>query len=338
MHVKALFAVVIVLMSLISTLQAVTVTTPIIVARTLPAALSCMRWTPIGICFWLRCGFRGCRVRSSLKVGHYNPDLVVTAYNKLGGDPWLEVRSTLGVAQRAAASGLLGRLLKFPIESGLNRTAGTRQGRAHRELVFREADATGHPLSTFSRISFGIICQSQATPFVPYFQSGIDALAWRGPLPESLYPASVIPGLRELGAWPLQSWGSVYPRNGWTMQTEEPKAAAIAAQRVGDIVTRRGQPHLYLPLTGPKTSRQRVWPPGALLERDNRTGTWQMLSPNADSTCGEFGGNDLTGVNSWSGGRVDASGEYVWNLWRPYKCCNARGQWFLFSVDWVSYP
>lgn len=313
-------------------------TTPTIVHRTATAALSCMRWMPIGMCFWLKCGFPGCRVRSSVKVGHYNPELVVASYNALGGNPWLEIQGTLGTAQKAAATGILGGLLGFPIDSGANRTEGGRGARDHRNLVFRETDAIGHPLSTFSLISFGVICRAQAIPFVPYYQSGVDALAWRGALPEILYPASVVPGLREIGTWPLQSWGSVFPRNGWTTQSEEPKAAAITAQRVGDIVTRGGQPHLYLPLVGPVTESQRVWPPGPLRENDARTGTWQMVSPKSETSCSVFGTNDLARAASWSAGRVDAAGVYTWNLWRPYKCCKARGQWFLFSVDWISYP
>ena len=279
-----------------------TFATPTILQRTTSAAFSCMRWMPIGLCFWLRCGFHSCRVRSSVKIGHYNPELVVASYNKLGGNPWTEIRSTLGAAQHAAATGVLGRLLRFPIDSGANRTESTASAREHRNLIFRETDAIGHPLSTFSRLSFGVICHAQAAPFVPYYQSSIDALAWRSALPEILYPASLVPGLREIGAWPLQSWGSVFPRNGWTTQSEEPKAAAITAQRVGDIVTRRGQPHLYLPLSGPNSGSQRVWPPGPLLENNPRTGTWQMLSPQADTSCGVFGANDLARVTSWSGG------------------------------------
>ena len=43
-----------------------------------------------------------------------------------------------------------------------------------------------------------------------------------------------------------------------------------------------------------------------------------------------FGTNDLASLTGWGGGRVDAAGDYVWNLWRPYKCCRRRGQWFLF--------
>ena len=173
-----------------------TITTPEIIAQTTQAALSCMRWTPVGICFWLRCTLSGCSVRTSIKVGHYQPDAVVSAYNELGGNPWFEIRSTLGVAQRTAATGLLGSLLAVPIDSAGNRTEGGQGNKDHRNLIFRETDVIGHPVSLLSSIiaSTGSLCNSQTTPFFPYFQSGLDALSWRMEIPEMFYPASLIPG------------------------------------------------------------------------------------------------------------------------------------------------
>jgi integrating conjugative element protein (TIGR03756 family) len=319
--------------------KAGSITTPQIVAKTTAGAFSCMRWMPIGMCYWLRCSWRGCSVRTSIKVGHYNPDLVVSSYNELGGNPWVEIRATLGLAQKTAATGLLGALLPVPIDSAGNRTEGSSE-REHKNLVYREADAIGHPLSSLSGIATGVglLCQSQTTSLFPYFQSGLDALSWRQEVPEIFYPASFIPGLREIGTWPLQTWGGVYPRTGWTTQAEEPKAAAINAQRAGDIVTRTAQPHVYVPVTGSSPSGQKVWPPGPLVEKDRRTGTWQMLIPRTESSCNVFGTNDLASLTGWGGGRVDSAGDYVWNLWRPYKCCQHRGQWFLFSIDWTAYP
>lgn len=315
-----------------------TTTTPLIITKTTVAALSCMQWMPTGICFWLRCSWSGCSVRTSIKVGHYNPDLVVSTYNELGGNPWVEIRATLGLAQKAAATGLLGALLPVPIDSAGNRTEGTSE-RDHQNLVYRETDAIGHPLSSLSGLvaGVGLLCPSQTTSFFPYFQSGLDALSWRQEIPEIFYPASFIPGLRELGTWPLQTWGGVYPRTGWTTQAEEPKAAAINAQRAGDIVTRIGQPHVYVPVTG-SSGFGRVWPPGPLVEKDRTTGTWQMLLPRPEASCSVFGTNDLASLTGWGGGRVDSAGDYAWNLWRPYQCCRRRGQWFLFSIDWMSYP
>ena len=315
------------------------ITTPQIIAQTTGAALSCMRWMPVGICFWLRCSLSGCRVRASLKIGHYQPDAVVSSYNEPGGNPWIEIRPTLGAAQQSAAQGLLGHLLSLPIGSAGNRTEGGRSNQDHRNLVFRETDVIGHPLSSLASVlaRTAYLCNSQTTPLFPYFLSGLNALSWRMEVPEMFYPASLIPGLREIGAWPLQTWGGVYPRTGWTIQAEEPKAAAINAQRAADIVTRIGQPHIYVPIKGGSSSRQRVWPPGPLLEGDSATGEWQMLLPKPESTCRVFGSNDLASLHGWGGGRVDAQGDYAWNLWRPYRCCRDRGV-FLFAVNWINYP
>ena len=316
-----------------------TITSPQIITQTTTAALSCMQWMPTGVCFWLHCTLTGCSVRTSIKVGHFNPDLVVSAYNELGGNPWAEIRATLGLAQQAAATGLLGSLLPIPVDSAGNRTEGT-AARDHQNLIYRETDAIGHPLSSLSGLvsGVGLLCPSETTSFVPYFQSGLDALSWRQEVPEIFYPASFIPGLREIGSWPLQTWGGVYPRTGWTTQAEEPKAAAINAQRAGDIVTRLGQPHVYIPVTASSSSGLRVWSPGPLVETDDRTGTWQMLAPTPEFTCAVFGTNDLASLTGWGGGKVDAAGDYVWNLWRPYQCCRRRGQVFLTSIDWMAYP
>ncbi len=326
------------LMLSLAVARAGTITTPEILSKTSAATFACMQWTPIGLCFWLDCSFFGCRVKSSLKIGHYNPDLVVSSYNELGRNPWLEIRNTLGRAQKSAARGLLGALLAVPIDSAGNRTEGTTNNRDHKNLLFRETDAIGHPQQAVSGFLAGLICNSQSRPFVPYFLSGIDALSWRQVVPEIFYPASFIPGLRELGNWPLQTWGGVYPRTGWTTQAEEPKAAALIAQRAGDIVTRTGQPHVYRPLVGSPRGNKRLWPPGPLIETDRRTGTWQMLLPRTETRCKVFGINDLASVTGWGGGRVDPEGDYVWNLWRPYKCCRRRGQFFLFDFDWTRYP
>lgn len=335
---KPLILVSVLMLALSLPAGAASIRSPEIIAGTAEASFACLQWRATGLCLWLDCGIFGCRVRTTLKVGHYNPDLVVSNYNTLGGNPWLEIRATLGIAQASAARSVLGALTGTVIGSAGNRTEGTDR-HDHRNLIFRETDAIGHPglNLAFPVLPASLRCVSQARPFTPYFLSGLDALAWRSTVPESLYPASLIPGLREVGSWPRSTWGSVYPRTGWSIQAEEPKAAALTAQRVGDIVTRRNQPHVYQPLTGPASSRQRVWAPGALVENDPDTGMWQMLAPVADRDCYVFGEDGLA-MQSWANGRVDPEGDYVWNLWRPYECCQRRGQWFLGDINWTEYP
>ncbi len=313
------------------------ISTSEIVSRTAEAAIACMQWTPVGLCFWLDCGWFSCRIETSLKIGHYNPDLVVSSYNELGRNPWREMRGILGPIQQRAVRSLLGRLSKLPVGSAGNRTEGHAGRGDHANLVFRETDAIGHPGGLFSWPD-NLICDSQARVMQPYFLSGLDALAWRRALPEALYPASNIPGLREVGRWPIQTWGGVFPRTGWTIQAEGPKAAALTAQRAGDIVTRSNQPHIYRALGEPNNSGQRIWAPGELLENDASTGYWQMLSPVTDRDCQVFGKDDLASMSGWGGGRVDTGGDYTWNLWRPYQCCQRAGQFFLFDINWVDYP
>jgi integrating conjugative element protein (TIGR03756 family) len=309
-----------------------------IVEKTAEATFACMQWTPVGLCFWLRCSWYQCSVETSLKVGHYNPDFVVSSYNELGQNPWQEIHSVTGQLQTAAANGILGRLAKVPVESAGNRTEGSTNHSDHKNLIFRETDVIGHPLRLLAGSFPQTLCASQAEPFVPYFLSGLDAWSWRRAIPEMLYPASLVPGMRELGNWPLQTWGPVHPRTGWVVQAEEPKAAALTAQRAGDIVTREHQPHIYRALNDPDSADQRIWPPGPLVETDARTGTWQMLAPKPESDCAVFGLNDLDSASGWGGGRVDESGDYVWNLWRPYQCCEREGQLFLFDINWIDYP
>jgi len=318
------------------------ITTAGITAETATAALACSRWQPIGVCFWLRCTLFSCSVNTSLKVGHYNPDLMVSAYHEVGGNPWAEMRATLGAAAKAAGQTIVSTLLGVDIGEG-NRTEGTAH-RDHQNLRFKEADAIGHPVSALSSVAdiSGLICPSETTAFVPYFQSTLDLLAWRTEIPESLFPAAFIPGLREIGDFPVNTWGGVYPRSGFVTQAEDPKAGAVAAQRAGDIVTRTGQPHVYVPAGAgggtTTTGGVRVWLPPSLVENDPATGWWQMHSPVPAASCEAFGENDTVSVASWADGKVDEHGDYAWSLWRPYKCCETAGEVFLGSVDFIPFP
>ncbi|MGL4668574.1 MAG: TraU family protein, partial [Saezia sp.] len=106
-------------------------------------------------------------------------------------------------------------------------------------------------------------------------------------------------------------------------QAEDYKAGAVTAQRAADIVTRKGQPHVYRPLlTNSKTG---YWPAGALKENDVSTGKWQELAPKVSGSCAVFPNNEIH--------QEDARGAYAWALWRPYSCCKRRGQVFLGSMN-----
>ncbi len=281
-------------------------------ASIVPSVMSptCMDYRVVGVCYWLFCTTFGCKVKTSAKVGHYVPDAVVSSYSSTGQNPWLEVRSLSAPITGAQSGGI-----------GVN-------GNAHENnlAVFKNVDVIGHPgsevFSSFASGS-GYVCAGAGKAYVPNMLSTLDTLAWRHGIPESVFPQSLTPGLREVGSrLSANLWGSVYPRSGFLHQTDDYKASAVAAQRAGDVVTRIGQVHVYQPLQAMPSPG--YWPAGELREGEIRTGKWQQLSPVTNPSCSVFP-ESMSVMQSQDGG-------YAWALWRPYSCCKREGQTFLGST------
>lgn len=288
------------------------ITTPEIAASALSP--DCVQYRVVGVCYWLYCTPFGCTVRTSVKVRHFRPDLVVSAYSLTGKNPWTEI-SPLS-----------------PLLPGIAEGGGDTNPRAanqHSKVRFKNADAIGFPtgdeLATFFA-QFNYVCAPSSQPFFPYFLSQLDTLAWRSGVPEVAYPEALTPGLREVGN-NGDTWGNVYPRAGAITQTHDYKAAAVIAQRVADLVTRTGQPHLYTPLAA--SSRAGYWPPPPVIEGDGDNHRWQMLIPKKSASCSVFPDGRATDTYA---DKLAEDGAYAWTLWRPYKCCPRRGQTFLGST------
>jgi integrating conjugative element protein (TIGR03756 family) len=305
---------------------------------------SCGRWQPIGACFYLVCSLFECHIETTVKYAHYNPDLVISAYNSIGssadpigGSPWDFGKKLTGTINTQGASTIL-KLLKSTFTS--IPSGGDFSHSQHQNMLFKEADAIGHPAAAFTDSSLSMICPSDATALKPYFLSGLDAAAWRWQIPEQLYPQSWVPGLREVGSASLYTWGNLYPRSGFSTQTNPAKMAAVISQRVADIVTRKNQPHVYLSIhAGDDDANQHisddvmVWSPGPIQETDPKNGWWQLVYPQVDQDCTVFGENDLASIIEWESDVTDPDdGSYVWTLWRPYECCTIEGA-FITSVD-----
>ncbi|MBA4681500.1 MAG: TIGR03756 family integrating conjugative element protein [Pseudomonas sp.] len=271
----------------------------------------CLAYRVVGICYWLYCTYGGCSVRTSVKVRHYVPDAVVSSYSNTGANPWIEVRSMSMPNASAQAGG----------------DGTTNEDHENNLAKFKNSDVIGHPGGhVFSRFasSSGYACQGAGTAFMPYLLSTLDTVAWRYNIPEMVYPEALIPGMREIGSRTgLNLWGNVYPRGGFLHQSDDHIAGAVVAQRAGDVVTRRGQLHVYQPLLA--DAEDGYWPAGELVESDSTTGKWQELAPSLSPTCAVF---------PHANTRVQAQqGDYAWALWRPYSCCEREGQVFLGSVD-----
>ena len=293
-----------------------------IVSKTI-SALSCLQYNPVaGICFWLRCNPK-CKIKTSTKIKHWNPDVVVSSYTTTKKSPWIETRAYSYTTPMI-------------LQGGQDTNADRGDSRQHVSTTFREVDAIGNPALAlmYMMAGTGLLCPSVTNAYVPHhLSSALDSINWRYASIEMLYPASLVPGMREIGSWPMNTWGSVYPRTGFVTQNEGPKAAAVTAQRAGDIITRSWQPHIYIPLgSNCSKNRMKCWAPGALVENDSSTGKWQMLYPKAENSCSVFGKNDVLSLHSWADNKQDSTQDFAWNLWRKYSCCKRKGI-FLFSID-----
>ena len=274
-------------------------------------SVDCLEYRVAGVCYWLLCTWTGCSVRTSAKVRHYIPDAVVSSYSNTGENPWTDVRSMSRPNAKAQAGG----------------DGTTNHDTENNMAKFKNADVIGHPggevFSQFAKRS-GYICKGAGTASRPYLLSTIDTIAWRYTVPEVVYPESLIPGMREIGSTARSNlWGNVYPRGGFLHQTDDHISGAVVAQRAGDVVTRRRQPHVYQPLLA--DAYDGYWPAGELKENDASTGKWQELTPTLSNTCAVF-------PNSNEHKQAE-KGDYAWALWRPYACCERKGQIFLNSVD-----
>jgi integrating conjugative element protein, PFL_4710 family len=270
------------------------------------ASPGCIEYKVVGTCFWLFCTQFGCKVRTSTKVKHYIPETVVSAYNHEGQNPWQEMNMV--------SQGVKGGEYRSPQKN-------------YTQLNFKNLDAIGHPQGAISQMlnSTGYYCQSQTTPFFPYFLSSLDFFAWRQSIPEMFYPEALVPGMREIRG-NGETWGNIFPRSGAVTQVDDYKASAVTAHRVADFLTRMGQPHIYIPTAKQEQGQNGHWYPEPVQEGDIQNHKWQQLHPQLSQSCSIFPDTPPS--------MLSEDGSYAWALWRPYKCCKRRGQTFLYSIDW----
>jgi integrating conjugative element protein (TIGR03756 family) len=151
-------------------------------------------------------------------------------------------------------------------------------------------------------------------------------MGWASGIPE-IFSLDALTGRRVMGTAAVR-FGSIYPRTGWSVHAEDPKSAALTAQRAADLVTGdRRAARVYQPVG--TDCGNRCWAPPPVKENDSSTHRWQMLTPVKQSNEWEIFGQR----SGWAHGKYHGSERYAWNLWRPYSCCAPQGA-YLFSVNW----
>ncbi len=281
--------------------------------------IDCIDWKVVGVCFWLKCKLFSCSIEESIKYGHFIPDLVVSSYSGPDG-PWTET-AELNNAPNAG--------MTMPSAKGDN-------GK-ETYLNFKNVDIVVNPgIIGWNAIGdTDYFCNSQSTiPVFPHFVSGYDP-NWNDPGLERLYPQSIFgyPQIKakRVGGLSLgifnPYWAPVYPRCGWGIHPLDPINGAVAAFRASHILTNSTSLHVRVPISG--DCGNRCWEPGPVKENDASENKFQMVFPVVEDS-----GKAIGGDTSWANGKAIIEQGYIWNLWRRYKCCDKKGQFFLFSVDW----
>lgn len=289
----------------------------------------CLEYCYTGVCIWVICDVYGnCDWETSEKVGHTTPDFVVSSYRHPGKNPWTEAKSAYGELAESAAQEITSSFIPEMVGGGMNwsdhnlkdHTERPEERREdQRQLWFKEVAVIGNPAIDEHReiIESASLhaCPVDFDEFEPYFQSEFDAIAWRGFSAQTMLRyESWLPGAREIGKSAIFSWGSVHPRVGQVTGTEGPKAAAVAAQRAIDIVTREDQMRVY------NYPYDFVYPPNYRDPSNEATDKWLMVHPAKEHQCVTFGqDNDYAVIDD--GARNSESENYGYIYWPFVECC-----------------
>jgi len=221
---------------------------------------------PICVYMLVICTPWGCYIKFYYRdrIRHKLPDLVVTSFREPGQTPFSEIRNTeSSLAMEVFNSSTIRSAFDDIAMGGAhheNTLVNRHAAKSVKNNRYNETNVIGSPAPKVIRqtMKYGVprilgaqyICKSNVKRYKPYFMSEVDAIAWRK-AELNPHPSIYIKGAREIGSLtptnPLgNTWGKVYPRVGFVIQTDPAKAAAVVAQRAISIVTQRNQvPHVY---------------------------------------------------------------------------------------------
>lgn len=282
---------------------------------TITAIPNCLHFKVRGICTWVS-PTNG--INTTPYVEEYLPDFVVTVFNKPGDNPWVEMNNTLDVAGAKIESRIVSHYANTDAGSGRHSLND-----AHQQTVFfKEAEVIGNPaLSVLPTHHYlpSLSLSSTATPFMPYFQSMLDAASWRGfPLPTEVAEEIFAGGadtVSHIGTG-ITVWGGLYPHEGKVDTGNDAKAAAVIAQRATDLITTTNPlfyGHVVKKILGRCGQECTATP----IQANSKLTQFQRIYPNEQNTCTYFGKRSDYGNNI----ETKTRGAYVWVVWRFYSGC-----------------
>lgn len=310
-----------------------------VVGATMEGALSCMNWEFKGVCIWIKWTLAGPKIRTSLKVANYVPELTFQNYTDADRPPWDESRLVMTVAQAGnddlltrAQTALMGATGAYK-DTGGGQSKGNKssgKGSSRSNTKFRLVDALGNPAATmwssaFSHLDF--FCSPTTTMMEPYYLSNLDLINWRQNFGVEFWDyKSWLVGAYMLGTYSDNNhYGSVYPRIGFTANSDDIKASILTTFRAAHFITRPSELHVYQSINRPH--KDGLWVSNELDQDKPNTGKFQQLLPYKETKCHAF-----PLERNPDGKRRGETGATMWNFWRKVTCCKKRGKKLLFHT------
>lgn len=289
--------------------MAFAITSAEITASTLKALPTNLHYKVRGFCSWMS-PTEG--LITTPYVEHYLPDLIVSVFSKPDDNPWLEINNTLDKAGEQSQQMIVNGLTGLKVGGGRHAiTEPTEQA-----VFFKEVEILGNP--GLSILPPQTLLTSTAVPLKPYYQSLLDSASWRGlpqakiPFLEEAYALTTIFN-HHIGKLPVD-WGTIFPREGHVVSSNDAKAAAVLAQRAADLLTTSlAFGHIFQPLAiycGIECQ-------AAMIHENSEKIKFQMIYPIEEEVAAVFGKTISYGEKA----ETKTNGAYVWILWRHYEGC-----------------
>lgn len=294
------------------------VSTADIVKTTAKGLGKCMHYRVTGACGWVYWRY-GPHFKTTLKVKHYLPELVVMTYPNKGDAPWMPGDKISGklVEKGLDESGELAYKVISKEKLGDGNVLMDGEGAAN--LRFLEAASIGNPaLFLLRNIPFPLIDSQYSSNYV-YHQSVLDSISWHNAELDTVtdFKKALNPfyDVKTSGS----SWGALSPRAGYIMHFNPAKAAGVIAMRSTAIAT------------GPKTGHIAPAKPQNKCKKCSTVGRaesnsdtqLQMVYPHEESSCHIM---PAQAEPAWTE-NVEEGQKYVWVVWRKYEgCINGPGK------------
>ncbi|WP_428775704.1 hypothetical protein [Vibrio sp.] len=329
----------------------------------IPQLMDCMEYSIVGLCLSVRWTFWGPVYTTGVAVEHFVRDVHVEVLPQAPNDPIDEVpQGTVLPSSNSvsddimmmypywwkASKALADSLLTNSIQSNLAEAVGQTTQSLNNKFLYNDAQVSGNlernVFDGFAGQVIGIAgyCQAPTLPGVPYFNSTLDQFSWRWLATSetillALYQIKYLE-FNDVG----RSYGSTFPRSGYTNTNNRFKAAVETALRATNIAgENRGLfsglagLHIYVPL--PQYASSSFTGQKYQTPQDAKSYKLDMVYPFKGDRCTRYGAeeNRLTSM-SLAKQRIDddltkefsrsnPNNTAIFKLYRPFRCCRKNG-------------